>query len=141
MIWSKEWKLEDLAKSSKNTLAEHLDIRYLEIGPDFLVADMPVDHRTKQPAGLLHGGASVALAETLGSVASVFVLPDIKAFMPVGLEINANHLRAQTDGRVVGKVTPVHLGRSTHVWDIKISGADGKLACISRLTVAIVARK
>ncbi len=130
--------LEVFKEMSKNTIGEHIGIEFLEKGSDYLTARMPVDHRTKQPFGLLHGGASVVLAETLGSIASVLCLDDPQTQKAVGLEINANHLRAVTEGWVYGKVTAIHIGRRTHIWDIKISNEEGKLVCVSRLTVAIV---
>lgn len=130
--------LNVLIQMSKNTIGEHLGIEFVEKGEDFLIAKMPVDHRTKQPFGLLHGGASVVLAETLGSIASVLCLDDPKTQKAVGLEINANHLRPVTEGWVYGKATPIHVGRKTHIWDIKITNEDQKLVCVSRLTVAIV---
>lgn len=122
----------------KNTIGDLIGIEFVEQGKDYLIAKMPVDHRTKQPFGLLHGGASVVLAETLGSIASVLCLDDPKTQKAVGLEINANHLRAVTEGWVYGKVTPIHIGRRTHIWDIKITNEEDKLVCVSRLTVAIV---
>jgi 1,4-dihydroxy-2-naphthoyl-CoA hydrolase len=129
----------DLFKEmAKNTIGEHIGIEFLEKGSDYLTARMPVDHRTKQPFGLLHGGASVVLAETLGSIASVLCLDDPQTQKAVGLEINANHLRAVTEGWVYGKVTAIHIGRRTHIWDIKITTEEGKLVCVSRLTVAII---
>ena len=130
--------LDLFIQMSKNTLGDHLGIEFLEKGDDYLIARMPVDHRTKQPFGLLHGGASVALAETLGSIASVLCLDDPAKQKAVGLEINANHLRSVTEGWVYGKVTPVHIGRRTHIWDIKITNEEEKPVCVSRLTVAIV---
>lgn len=130
--------LDVFIQMSKNSLGGHLGIEFLEKGEDYLIAKMPVDHRTKQPFGLLHGGASVALAETLGSIASVLCLDDPTKEKAVGLEINANHLRSVTEGWVYGKVTPIHIGRRTHIWDIKITNEEGKLVCVSRLTVAIV---
>ena len=121
-------------------MAEHLGIEFSEIGDDFLSATMPVDNRTNQPYGLLHGGASVVLAETVGSVASHLVV-DSSQFMAVGLEVNANHLRGVKSGFVTGTARPVHLGASTHVWEIRITDDSGKMNCISRLTVAIVKRR
>lgn len=121
------------------TLSQALGIEFTELGADFLRGRMPVDARTRQPFGLLHGGASVALAETLGSMAGNLCLePDQRA---VGLEINANHLRAVTEGHVTGVARPLHLGRSTQVWEIRIEDALGRLACISRLTLAVVPRE
>lgn len=124
-----------------SSMAEHLGIEFLEIGEDFLTARMPVDHRTKQPFGVLHGGASVALAETLGSVASFLTLDDPTTQRAVGLEINANHLRSVNNGWVYAKAIPLHLGRTTHVWDIKITSEEQKLVCVVRFTVAIISAK
>jgi 1,4-dihydroxy-2-naphthoyl-CoA hydrolase len=121
-----------------NTMGQHLGIEFTEVGEDFLKGRMPVDHRTRQPYGLLHGGASVSLAETLGSVASAFVV-DRRQYSAVGLEINANHLRGVREGFVTGIARPLHLGKTTHVWDIRIYDEKEKLVCVSRLTVAIIA--
>ena len=121
-------------------MGEHLGIQFSELGDNYLKATMPVDHRTRQPYGLLHGGASLALAETVGSVASALVI-DHSNYMCVGLEINGNHIRAAKEGLVTGTCTPIHLGASTHVWDIKIHDEKNKLVCISRLTVAILKRR
>jgi 1,4-dihydroxy-2-naphthoyl-CoA hydrolase len=120
-------------------MCEHLAIEVTEIGDDFLIAKMPVDARTKQPAGLLHGGASTALAESLGSMASALCLKS-KSKMPVGIEINANHLKSAASGFVFGKVTPVRVGLSLHVWNIEIRNEKNDLICVSRLTVMIVDR-
>ncbi|CAH0995775.1 Putative esterase [Emticicia aquatica] len=120
------------------SMAEHLGIEFLEIGQDFVTARMPVDHRTHQPFGVLHGGASVALAETLGSVASFLTLENPIAQRAVGLEINANHIRPVSSGWVYAKAIPLHLGRTTHIWDIKITSEEQKLVCVVRFTVAIV---
>ncbi len=140
-IWFNEKiGLGQIEKICRNTLSEHLAIEFIEIGDTFLKATMPVDKRTHQPYGLLHGGASVALAETIGSVASALVV-DHEKMMCVGIEINANHVRAVKEGFVTGIATPIHLGSSTHVWDIKIGDSSGKLVCVSRLTVAILKRK
>ncbi len=140
-IWyKKDLRLEDLAILNKGTMGEHVGIVYTTLGDDFLEGAIPVDHRTKQPYGLLHGGASVTLAETLGSVASALVV-DHEKFMCVGLEINANHIRGARSGVVTGRCTPIHLGTSTHVWDIRLHDDQGKLTCISRLTVAVLKRK
>lgn len=137
-IWFKnDLSVNDLLLLGNNTMGQHLGIEFLEVGPDFISATMPVDHRTKQPYGLLHGGASVALAETLGSVASAHVI-DNKKFMCVGIEINANHVSAVREGHVTGITTPLHLGATTHVWDIKIYSNTKKLVCVSRLTVAVL---
>ena len=130
--------LDALHNMSTNTVANHLGIEFTEIGDDYIVARMPVDRRTHQPFGILHGGASVVLAETLGSIASFLCLKDPAKQHAVGLEINANHIRSVKTGFVYGKVTPIHVGRSTQVWDIRITNEENKLVCISRLTVAIV---
>jgi 1,4-dihydroxy-2-naphthoyl-CoA hydrolase len=129
---------EQINQWSKNTLGEHLGLEYVEVGEDFIVARMPVDKRTHQPAGLLHGGASVALAETLGSVAGTLCLEDPTKSHIVGVEINANHIRSVRSGWVYGKATPLHVGRNTHVWEIKITNEEGKLVCASRITLAVV---
>jgi 1,4-dihydroxy-2-naphthoyl-CoA hydrolase len=140
-IWfNKNLSLEDLQLIGKGSMEEHLGISWVEVGDNFLKASMPVDHRTKQPFGLLHGGASVSLAETIGSVASAMIIDQEKSFC-VGMEINANHIRSVKDGSVTGIATPVHIGGSSHVWDIRISNDAGKLVCISRLTVAIIRKK
>ena len=130
--------LDLLNSMSAGTIAEHIGIIFTEIGDDYLVAKMPVDDRTMQPMKLLHGGASVVLAETLGSVASYLCLPDPAHQKAVGLEINANHIRSVKEGEVFGKVTALHLGRTTHIWEIRITNLLGKLVCVSRLTVAIL---
>ncbi len=138
MIWhNKQLTLQDILPLGKNTMAEYIGIEWTEVGEDFLKARMPVDHRTKQPYGLLHGGASVTLAETLGSVGSALVI-DRSKFICVGIEINANHIRSATEGYVTGHATPLHIGRQTHVWEIKIYNEENKLTCVSRLTVAIL---
>jgi 1,4-dihydroxy-2-naphthoyl-CoA hydrolase len=141
MIWfDKEITIEKLRPNALKTMAEHIGIEFTEIGKDFLKARMPVDYRTKQPYGLLHGGASCVLAETIGSLASALVV-DHNRFACVGLDINANHVRSAREGWVTGVTTPLHLGANTHVWDIKIYDEINKLICISRLTVAIVPKK
>ncbi|MFS4460435.1 hotdog fold thioesterase [Bdellovibrio sp. HCB2-146] len=140
MIWTQKPTPEALKKLSPNTMVEHLGIEFTEVGDDYMIAKMPVDHRTKQPAGLLHGGASVALAETLGSVASVFCLTSPQK-MPVGIEINANHLKSATSGYVSGKVSPIRVGQNLHVWNIEIQNDKNEIVCVSRLTVMIVDRK
>lgn len=122
------------------TLASHLGIEFTELGADFLRGRMPVDERTRQPFGLLHGGASVALAETLGSLAGNLCL-DQNRSVAVGLEISANHLRQVTRGHVVGTARPIHLGRSTQVWDIRIEDDEGRMVCVSRLTLAVVPKQ
>jgi 1,4-dihydroxy-2-naphthoyl-CoA hydrolase len=141
MIWfDKELSIEKLKPLGPNTMSEYLGIEWVEVGKDFLKASMPVDHRTIQPYGLLHGGASCVLAETLGSVASAMVV-DHSRFFCVGLEINANHIRGAREGFVTGVASPLHLGGGTHVWDIKIYDEKEKLICVSRLTVAILKRQ
>src|SRR5689334_6858049 len=128
--------LRDILPLGKNTMSEWLGIEFTELGENFIKGKMPVDHRTNQPYGLLHGGASCVLAETLGSVASALVI-DHKSYYCVGLEINANHIRSARQGYVTGIASPLHIGNSTHVWDIKIYDEREKLTCVSRLTVAI----
>ena len=137
MIWFKTFSPEDLNNRHKNHLGALIDIQFTEIGQDFLTATMPVDERTHQPAGILHGGASVVLAETLGSIASYMCI-DPERYQAVGLEINANHLRPVKSGRVTGICKPLHRGAKTHVWEIKIYDERGKMNCISRLTVAVL---
>jgi len=132
--------VELLNKFSQNTLAQHLGIEFTEIGEDFVSGRMPVDHRTHQPFGLLHGGASVALAETLGSQAAALTLDLSKQFC-VGLDINANHIKAVKQGFVEGTAKPVHIGKKTQVWEIRISNESGKLVCISRITMAIIDKR
>lgn len=131
------FSLEYLTGLGKGTMGEHLGIEWTEVGPDFIKARMPVDHRTRQPYGLLHGGASVALAETLGSVGAAMTV-DREKFIAVGLEINANHVRSARDGFVTGTARPLHKGSTTQVWDIRIEDERGRLICVSRLTVAIL---
>jgi len=141
MIWfDKELTVEKLRPLGPNTMAAHIGIEWVEVGENFIKAKMPVDQRTNQPYGLLHGGASCVLAETLGSVASAMVV-DHSKFYCVGLEINANHIRGVREGYVTGLALPLHLGNTTHVWDIKIYDEKEKLVCVSRLTVAILTRK
>ena len=137
MIWLHEVNVEKLNLFSKNSMGEFLGIQLTEIGEDYLCASMPVNNRTKQPYGILHGGASVVLAESVGSVASGCVI-DITKFRCVGLEINSNHIRSVKDGIVYAKATAVHLGKTTHIWDIRITDEHQKLVNISRLTVAII---
>jgi len=140
-IWfNKNLTLKDIPDWGKNTMSEHVGIRLTEVGGNFLKATMPVDKRTRQPYGLLHGGASLALAETLGSIGSALVI-DSEQYNCVGLEINANHIRSTSEGLVTGIASPIHLGKSTHVWDIKIYDDKERLLCISRLTVAILQKK
>lgn len=131
---------EQLTKGVKNTMVGHLGIEFLEVSPQLIKAKMPVDHRTVQPFRILHGGASVALAETLGSIAAQINI-DQEKFMAVGLDINANHIKSVRSGFVYGITKPIHIGRSTHIWEIKITNEEDKLVCISRLTVSIIAKK
>jgi 1,4-dihydroxy-2-naphthoyl-CoA hydrolase len=131
--------LETLNSMSKGTMIEHLGIEFTEIQSGFLKAKMPVDHRTIQPMGLLHGGASVVLAETLGSVAVVLAVKDPLKETGVGVEINANHLKSARSGFVIGTCVPLRIGRTIHVYEIKIHDEDENLICASRLTVAIIA--
>lgn len=138
-IWSAPVDLDRLNAYQQDTLVSRLGIRYTGIGEDWLAASMPVDARTKQPAGILHGGASLALAETLGSTGANLCV-DREQKLCVGLEINANHLRAMREGEVQGVARPLHLGGSTQVWEIKISDAEGRLVCVSRITMAVLDR-
>jgi 1,4-dihydroxy-2-naphthoyl-CoA hydrolase len=132
--------LEQANKMCENTLVSHLGIEFTAIGEDFIEAKMPVDHRTHQPMGLLHGGASVALAETMGSVGAVCCLDSSKQYC-VGLEINANHIKSTRSGFVFGTARPIHLGKKTQVWEIKITNEQKELVCISRITMAILDKK
>ena len=135
--WFRPYTLEELDRQSQGCMVELLDIRFTEIGPDYVRATMPADARTWQPFGLLHGGASVTLAETLGSVGANCVVDNSKFFC-VGQEINANHLRGVRSGRVTGTARPIHVGGRSQVWEIRIEDEKGRLACISRLTLAVV---
>lgn len=132
-----EITVEQLNKMNKNTMMEHLDLEFTAIGEDFISAKMPVDHRHHQPYGLLHGGASVVMAETLGSVAAHCTFKDQNKYA-VGLEINANHLKSVKSGYVYGTTKPIHVGRSTQVWEIKITNEQDQLVCVSRITMAII---
>lgn len=140
-VWfQKGMDLDRLNEQSSNTMAEFLDIRFSEIGSDYLKATMPVGKKTHQPYGLLHGGASAALAETVGSVASwLCINPDKQ--LCVGMEINCNHVRGKKEGLVTATARPLHLGATSHVWDIRICDEQERLVCISRLTVAVLLRK
>ena len=141
MIWKQNFTVEALNATGANALPEHLGIEILEVGDDYLTARMPVDHRTVQPYRILHGGASVVLAETLGSIASMICLEDVERQGAVGVEINAIHLRPAREGEwVYGKVEPIKVGRRLHVWQITIRNAADKKVCVSRLTVAVVDR-
>ncbi|MEQ8470418.1 MAG: hotdog fold thioesterase [Marinoscillum sp.] len=132
--------VQTLNEFSIGCMVDHIDIEFIEIGEDYICAQMPVSHKTRQPMGLLHGGASVVLAETLGSVAaSVIVTPLNK--IAVGLEISANHLKGKKDGVVTGIARALHIGRSTHLWEIKITDENGQLICVSKITMAILDKK
>ena len=136
-IWKQNIDLDEMNAFGKDCMVGYLDIVLEEIGDDFIRATMPVDHRTKQPMGILHGGASVVLAETLGSIASYLSLDGGR--YSVGLEIKANHIKSASSGRVEGRVKPVHLGKTTQVWDIDIKDEAGALTCTSRITMMVLA--
>lgn len=140
-IWYKKYSLENLTDRVSLNMLQHVGIEFIELGDNFLKAKMPVDHRTQNPTGILHGGASCVLAETLGSCASYLcVNPDTQQI--VGIEINANHLKSITSGYIVGITTPIHVGRSIHVWDIHIHDETMKhLVCVSRLTTKVLEKK
>ncbi|WP_339699568.1 hotdog fold thioesterase [Algoriphagus aquimarinus] len=140
MVFSQKPSLDQINQNGNNTMTAHLGIVFTEIGDNHLTATMPVDERTKQPMGLLHGGANVVLAETLGSVASSLTI-DLNKQICVGLEINANHLKGVKSGLVTGTTSPIHIGKSTQVWEIKITNEQGQLCCISRITMAILDKK
>ena len=141
MLWQQEHDVERLQQTMQGTLLEHLGLAIEGIGDDWISVRMPVDKRTIQPYGILHGGASVALAESLGSLASVLCIEDPSTHTPVGVEINANHLRPVPEGRyVIGTLSPIRIGRRMHVWNIEIRDPDERLVCISRLTIMIVER-
>lgn len=135
-IWKQPISLEALTASSVNTAVSHLGIEFIEVGDDFIRARVPVDHRTVQPYGLLHGGVSVVLAETLGSCGAAFAAP--LGHRTVGLDINANHLKGTTSGWVTGITRPVHIGRSTQVWAIELRNDAGELTCVARITMAML---
>jgi 1,4-dihydroxy-2-naphthoyl-CoA hydrolase len=138
-VWKQPISVELLTAISANTAVSHLGIEFLEVGDDFIRARVPVDHRTIQPYGLLHGGVSVVLAETLGSCGAVFAAPE--GHRAVGLDINANHLRGATSGWITGITRPVHIGRTTQVWQIELNNGAGELTCVSRITMAMLAPK
>jgi 1,4-dihydroxy-2-naphthoyl-CoA hydrolase len=139
-LWFGQPTIDSINFRHTNHIGALIGIEFTEIGDDFIKATIPVDARTHQPYGILHGGASVVLAESLGSVASTLII-DTEKYMAVGLEVNANHLRPVKEGKVTGICTPVHIGGKTHVWDIKMYDDRGKMNCISRLTVAIIAKQ
>jgi 1,4-dihydroxy-2-naphthoyl-CoA hydrolase len=139
-LFNKSVTVEALNKLSENSMVTHLGMEFTAIGDDFMEAKMPVDHRTQQPLGLLHGGASVALAETLGSIAATCCINTNEQYC-VGLEINANHVKGVKNGFVVGIVRPLHVGKKTHVWEIKISNENKELVCVSRITMAVIDKR
>jgi 1,4-dihydroxy-2-naphthoyl-CoA hydrolase len=136
-IWFSPTNVESLNARSADTLVEHIGIEYVDIGDDYIKARMPVDNRTVQPARILHGGASIVLAETLGSIAGYLCIDPARK-MVVGLEINANHVRSVREGYVTGTVKPLHIGRSTQIWQIHICDDQERLVCISRITMAVL---
>ena len=136
-IWKQPISCEILQRISQGTANEHLGMEFTEVGDDFITARVPVDHRTIQPYGFIHGGVSVALAETLGSCGAAFSIPE--GYRTVGLDINANHLKSASSGWVTGTARPVHMGRTTHVWAIELKNGAGELTCVSRITMAILA--
>ena len=138
-IWFKEISIDELNHFGKNTMSEFLGIQFIEIGDDFLKATMPITERTKQPIGILHGGANVALAETVASTAANSVI-DVSQYFCVGLEINANHIRSVKKGIVTAITSPIHIGRSTQVWQVDIFNDEGKKTCVSRMTASVINR-
>ncbi len=138
-IWNSPLSLEKIQKRSQNTLVDHLDIVFFEIGDNYLKARMPVNEKTKQPIGIMHGGASCVLAETIGSTAANFVI-DINTHYCVGLTIHTNHIKSAKSGMVIGTAIPIHIGRSTHVWNIDIHNEQHKLISTTRLTLAVLTR-
>tara|TARA_Y100000590_G_scaffold391417_1_gene468007 strand:- start:9964 stop:10410 length:447 start_codon:yes stop_codon:yes gene_type:complete len=139
-IWHTDYTAEEIGRIEATGLNSRIGIEITEVGDDYLKGTMPVDDRTKQPAGLLHGGANCVLAETLASWAATLVI-DPSQNRAVGLEINANHIRSATEGEVTGVSRPIHIGRQTHVWEVKIKRQDGKLSCVSRVTMAIIEKQ
>lgn len=137
MIWKQPVSIEILTEIHRHTAPEHLGLEFLEVGDDFIKARVPVDARTRQPYGILHGGVSVVLAETLGSCGAAYALP--AGYRAVGLDINANHIRSANAGHVTGTAKPVHVGRSTQVWQIEMVNDQGQITCVSRLTMAVLA--
>ena len=138
-IWKQAISIESLTAIHVDTAVEYLGMEFLEVGDDFIKARIPVDKRTRQPYGLLHGGVSVVLAETLGSCGAAYCCPD--GYRAVGLDINANHLKGATSGWVTGITRPVHVGRTTQVWQIDMTNDAGELTCVSRITMAVLAPK
>lgn len=140
MIWFKKYSLEEVNEIFSKNMTSFLGIRAVELTADSIRAVMPITDKVKQPFGILHGGASVVLAESVGSIASALVI-DLDKVMAVGMEVNANHLRSVVNGEVIATCTPLHLGATSHIWDIKITNEHEKLVCVSRLTVAIVKKR
>lgn len=138
-IWKTKRTIQEIEEQNKDTMAEHLGIKIIEVGDDFIRATMPVDHRTKQPRGLLHGGASATLAESIGSLGTRMSMDP--GSQCVGLEINANHIRSITDGTITGIARPIHMGRSTHIWDIKIHDKENNIVCVARLTMMVIEKE
>jgi 1,4-dihydroxy-2-naphthoyl-CoA hydrolase len=138
-IWKQQFDIPTAKERSKNTMVEHLGIEFTEVGDDYLKARMPVDHRTHQPLGIMHGGASCVLAETVGSIAANFCV-DASQFYCVGLSINTSHIRSVRSGYVIGTAKPYHIGRSTQVWGIEIVDEKNQLISINRLTMAVLAK-
>lgn len=138
-VWKKHIDIDELTRSHIDTAVAHLGMEFLEVGDDFVRGRVPVDKRTQQPFGLLHGGVSVVLAEALGSCGAHYSCPE--GHRAVGLDINANHLKSATSGWVTGIARPVHMGRSTHVWAIELTNDKGELTCVSRITMAVLASK
>jgi len=138
-IWKRDISIESLTALHKGTAPEHLGMEFIEVGDDFIRGRIPVDARTQQPYGVIHGGVNVVLAETLGSCGAVYCLPEGQR--AVGLDINANHLRGASSGWVTGTARPVHIGRSTQVWHIDMHNDAGELTCVSRITMAVLAQR
>lgn len=139
-VFNPNTTLEFLNTLSLNTMVQHLGIVFTALGDDYIEATMPVDHRTHQPMGLLHGGASVSLAETLGSVAATCCVDMARQYC-VGLDINANHIKSVREGVVTGRTTPIHIGKKTQVWEIRITNESNELVCISRITLAVIDKR
>ncbi|MCB1112374.1 MAG: PaaI family thioesterase [Chlamydiia bacterium] len=139
-IWKTPFTVEDLNRRNADTMVTHLGIEFIEIGEDYLSARMPVDHRTIQPMRIMHGGASAALAETIGSIAANYCV-DLKTHFCVGLDINTSHLRMAREGYVTGVARPIHLGGKTHVWEVRIYNDDEELVSQSRLTMIVLERR
>ena len=139
-VWSVDPTIDDINRMGLRTMPDHLGIRFVEVGPDFMRAEMPVSDRTKQPFGILHGGASAALAETVASVAGWYCV-DQSAKVVVGIELNVNHIRSKREGTLTATARPLHLGRTTQVWEVRINDEEGRLVAISRMTAAVVDRR